>query len=303
MEIKQLRYFVSVAKNLSFTKAAEDCCVVQSAITHQIAALENEIGARLFRRDSKSTELTEAGDFFLKEAKSILEKADAAVLAARAVGNGYSNILRIGYCGLANRKSFPLLLAEHRRRYPETEVILTQAYLDDLLIQLERGSLDCFFSMNYDFFDRLGWLGRRILFPDKVVLVVSKSHPFAGRKTINISEIENEPFVLFSEKGFEEKKRELLPPEYPANLVSECTTAESMQLYVEAGYAISIGLEHSVDKNSPALSYIDLDMENPTQDIVVCWNATNHSPALVGFMELFDMFDFENNRWRSAGRA
>jgi len=61
MEIKQLKYFISVAKHLNFTKAAEECCVVQSAITHQIAALENESGARLFNRNTKSTELTRVG--------------------------------------------------------------------------------------------------------------------------------------------------------------------------------------------------------------------------------------------------
>ena len=84
MELRQLRYFVSAAAHLNFTKAAKECYIVQSSMTEQIANLESELGVKLFDRQSKGLALTEAGRFFLPKAKAILgeaEKAGVKVLA------------------------------------------------------------------------------------------------------------------------------------------------------------------------------------------------------------------------------
>lgn len=99
MELRQLKYFISAAKHLNFTKAAAECYIVQTSMTHQIAALEDELGVKLFERKSRNMELTEAGKIFLKEAQSLLAGAERAAELVRTTAEGYESILRLGVCG------------------------------------------------------------------------------------------------------------------------------------------------------------------------------------------------------------
>ncbi|NUT40503.1 MAG: LysR family transcriptional regulator, partial [Thermoactinospora sp.] len=96
MELQQLRYVLAVAETSNFTRAAERCLVVQSALSHQIAALERELGARLFERTSRRVRLTPAGEAFLPEARACLEAADRARAEVAAAGGEIRGRLAVG---------------------------------------------------------------------------------------------------------------------------------------------------------------------------------------------------------------
>src|SRR5690606_27099302 len=118
MELQQMRYVVAVAETNSFTRAAERCLVVQSALSHQIARLERELGARLFDRTSRRVRLTAAGAAFLPVARQCLAAADRAVAEVAAAIGEVRGPLRVGLIPTVAAVDVPSALAEFRRRHP-----------------------------------------------------------------------------------------------------------------------------------------------------------------------------------------
>src|SRR5579875_3512971 len=101
MELRQLRYFVAVAEELHFRRAAQRLHISQPPLTRQIAALEAELGCRLLERTRRRVQLTPAGEAFLGQARTILGELDVAVATARAIGSGQAGVLRIAFVGSA----------------------------------------------------------------------------------------------------------------------------------------------------------------------------------------------------------
>src|SRR6516225_1473736 len=118
MELRHLRYFVTVAEELNFSRAAARLRVSQPPLSRQIKDLEDEIGAPLFDRGKRKLQLTPAGDLFLREAKEILAQSERAVRATRAVGRGKSGDLTIAFLSPLGGICIPLALRALLQRYP-----------------------------------------------------------------------------------------------------------------------------------------------------------------------------------------
>jgi len=124
MELRHLRYFVAVAQESSFTRAAQRLHISQPPLSQQIGDLESELGTRLLLRTSRRVELTAAGEAFLGHAKAILERMDQALSHARAVGSGSAGRLDIGLSGSLLLGPMPQLIAAYRRSHSAVAVIL-----------------------------------------------------------------------------------------------------------------------------------------------------------------------------------
>ena len=146
MELRHLRYFLAVAEELNFRRAAEKLGMAQPPLSSQIHDLENEVGVLLFRRVPKGAELTEAGVAFLSAVPAIFDKVEHAVKVARKGGQGKVGQLRVGYTGSASfNQIVPRSLLAFRRSYPEVELTLEEANSPLLLDQLNRQRLDAVF--------------------------------------------------------------------------------------------------------------------------------------------------------------
>ena len=140
-----MRYVVAVAETGSFTRAAARCLVVQSALSHQIARLERELGARLFERTSRSVRLTPAGEAFLPAARQCLDFAGRAVAeVAAAVGEVRGKVV-IGVIPTVAAVDLPAALKVFRERYPQVQVALRMLPSHELVEQLRQGRLDLAF--------------------------------------------------------------------------------------------------------------------------------------------------------------
>src|SRR5581483_6057227 len=126
MELRQLRYFVAVAEELHFRRAAARLHVSQPPLSHQIRALEAELGCTLLSRTRRRVELTPAGAVFLRDARVLLGGLDAAVAAARAVAAGQSGRLRVGFVGSALLSVVPEIVHGFREARPGVEVELRE---------------------------------------------------------------------------------------------------------------------------------------------------------------------------------
>ena len=126
MEFRHLRYFVAVAEELSFTRAAAVLHVAQSAVSAQIHLLEDSVGVVLLERNSRRVELTGAGHIFLRGAKKIITDLEEIAKQARRIGRAETGHLAIGFIGAQSHEWMPLVLRRFRREYPDVEVTLTE---------------------------------------------------------------------------------------------------------------------------------------------------------------------------------
>ncbi|NIH88476.1 LysR family transcriptional regulator [Amycolatopsis granulosa] len=197
MELRQLAYFVAVAEELSFTRAARRLRVVQSAVSTAVRALEREIGAALFDRDSRRVALTAAGAAMLPEARAALAAARAAAQAAAGAGGEVRGVVTMGTILSTGRVDVPRLLGRFSRRHPRAAVRLqyspsgsaghVRAVLDgsmDLALASLPGRVPA-------------GLAQEVVAEESLVLLAAPDHPVAGRAAVPLADLADESFVDF----------------------------------------------------------------------------------------------------------
>ncbi|NEK14817.1 LysR family transcriptional regulator [Rhizobium leguminosarum] len=196
MELRHLRYFLAVAEEGNFTRAAGKLGIGQPPLSQQIRDLEREVGAALFHRVPHGAELTSAGAAFLGEAKASLAAAEKAKLAAQSANRGETGRLSLGFT--ASSAFNPIVSTTIRRfraRWPEVQLSLTEMNTLALMQKLERGELDATF-MRPSLDDPAGIRLRRL--PDEpMVIALPASHLLARRSSVPLAALADEPFILF----------------------------------------------------------------------------------------------------------
>lgn len=191
-----MRYVVEVADAASFTRAAERCFVTQSALSHQIAALERELGQSLFARTSRSVRLTEAGEAFVRQARFALTAADGAREDAAAADGRVIGTLRIGVIPTVTAVDLPALIARFRARHPSLRVELGVGNSESLIPAVRRGETDVAFLGLRDDVVPEG-VAQRMLARERLVVVVPRGHRLAQRRRVRLIDIADETFVDF----------------------------------------------------------------------------------------------------------
>ncbi|SCW37682.1 DNA-binding transcriptional regulator, LysR family [Rhizobium mongolense subsp. loessense] len=196
MELRHIRYFLAVAEEGNFTRAATKLGIGQPPLSQQIRDLETEIGAALFHRVPHGAELTAAGEAFLGEAKASLAFAEKAKLAAQRANRGETGKLALGFT--ASSAFNPVVSATIRRfraRWPEVRLSLTEMNTLALMEKLNRGELDATF-MRPSLDDPPGVRLKR-LDDEPMVVALPANHPLAKSERLSLALLSNEPFILF----------------------------------------------------------------------------------------------------------
>src|SRR5215470_686791 len=196
LELRHLRYFVAVAEELHFGRAAQRIRIAQPPLSQQIRKLEEIIGHQLFLRTSRSVKPTAAGEELLKRAQQTLRKVAEDLHSTRRVGRGEVGTLTVGYIPTFMLTVFPQLLNTYRRQFPQVELRLREFYTSGLLRSLREGTTDIGFTRDAGT-DEEG-LHTELLLPEPYVAVVPAQHPLARKRALQISDLRSEPFVLFS---------------------------------------------------------------------------------------------------------
>ena len=196
MELRHLRYFVAVAEELHFTRAALRLNIAQPPLSQQIRALEAELGVQLFLRTRRSVALTDAGHALLAKARELLSAAQALPQALQRVARGEVGVLRIGFSStLPLTKVLRDVVADHRRSHPDVGLNLREMHSQLQFDGLRRGELDVgLVRYNERAPDgiRLAVLRR-----DPLRLVVPATHPFARCRSVAIADCRDEAFIGF----------------------------------------------------------------------------------------------------------
>jgi DNA-binding transcriptional LysR family regulator len=201
MELRQLRYFVAVADDLNFTKAARKLRVAQPALSRQIRQLEEEIGVPLFDRTPRSVSLTEAGKTFLPEARCILALSANAMRAAQATKQNGRASLNIGYAWGLFHSLVPAAVARFHRKLPDVAVNLFDMTAPQQTAALMEGRLDIGF-IGFAKDAAAPGLARRKIGSCSLLLALPQNHRATRRRTVNLGELAQEFFCVISDQNF-----------------------------------------------------------------------------------------------------
>jgi len=193
LDLRRLRYFVVVAEEQNFSRAAERLHMSQPPLSDQIKRLEGALGVRLFDRSSRGARLTEAGAVLLTEARRLLAQAASTAEAVRRVGDGEVGSLSLGFVPSASNNILPTVLGAFRERYPEVQLFLQEMNPDWLVQGLHEGRLDVGFF--YLPFEDEG-LEHRPVSREPLVAALHEHHPLASAGEVDLRDLADEPFVL-----------------------------------------------------------------------------------------------------------
>ncbi|WP_110975086.1 LysR substrate-binding domain-containing protein [Acinetobacter sp. WCHAc060042] len=196
MELRHLRYFVAVAEELNFTKAAQRMCTVQPSLSQQIKDLEHEVGAQLLIRTNRKVELTEEGKAFLKQALLSLEYAEKAIYDARQIANMSKDHLHIGFVPVAEMKVFPYIMPNIRAHFPDLKISFHSLTDSAQLDALKKGEIDIAFTR---YPDESGEFEHVQVFQEPLALIMPKDSPFAEQRSISIKHFNDRYFVISDE--------------------------------------------------------------------------------------------------------
>jgi LysR family cyn operon transcriptional activator len=193
MELRHLRYFVALAEELSFTRAAERMHVTQSTLSHQIKQLEDEVGQRLFDRIGKRVVITDAGEALLPNATRALREVDEGLRALATAPDPLVGTLVIGATHTFNIKLIPDCIATFLGLHPGMKVVAREMFAADVVRHVETLELDV--GITYDP-QRREQLHFEPLYIEEMVLVVAAGHPFAARRRVRLVELHKQRMVL-----------------------------------------------------------------------------------------------------------
>lgn len=195
IELRHLRYFVAVAEELHFGRAAARLNISQPPLSQQIQILEQQVGARLLARTNRSVSLTAAGKQFLADSRQILTQVDDAAARAARLHQGETGELRIGFTSSAPFiKAVSDTLSTFRRRYPDVHIQTRETNTREQIVPLNEGALDLGLMRNTQLPETLIW--ERVL-REPLLAMVPRDHPLASQPRVSLRELAREPFVFF----------------------------------------------------------------------------------------------------------
>jgi DNA-binding transcriptional LysR family regulator len=285
VELRHFRYFLAVADELHFGRAAARLGIAQPPLSQQIQRLELALGTRLLDRTSRRVQLTAAGEAFLVQARRVLEAAETAIDAARRAGRGEVGELRVAFAATVMFLDLPRVIREFRRRYPNVRLDLREMPTGPQLQALRQGDIDIGFVREPSPDPALEIV---TVMREPLRIAVHKSHPLAARPTLAVRDLAGEPFVLFPE---------VLAPGLYAQVIGLCRAAgfvpeiveESRELYtsvalVEAGVGVSI-LPASVEKLGwRGVRYRAIPSAAAETRIAAAWRKDRGRPVVAAFM-------------------
>lgn len=241
LELRHLRYFVAVAEELHFGRAAERLHLSQPPLSQQIRRLEEILGYALFERTSRSVKLTIAGAAFLERARSTLRKVERDIVETRSVGQGEVGSLHIGFVGSATLTTLPAALRAYREANPRVQLHLYESFTARVAEGLENGTLDAGILRDADPSEALTVTS---LFTEPYVAVLPATHRCARQKSISPGALRDEPFVYYprsaGSRAFEKPLTLFEQYGFRPQIVQEASNWLTILRLIEAGLGVTV---------------------------------------------------------------
>ena len=287
MELRHLRYFLAVAEELHFARAAERLHIEQSPLSRAIRELEEELGAQLFVRTSRSTRLTLAGKLLMENAPRVLLALDQARESVKAAANGFHGRLRVALSDGISPSRLPALLARCREEDPEIEIRLFEMPLAQQLSGLRDDLYDAGFSMADEVGDGI------IIEPaweDELMVAMPARHELLAHRRVPLDEVLQHPLVLGDPavcEGHAKQIDRILRKQDREPLIEQyVATFDVMMTFVSAGLALGLaGAAHIASSHEPGVVGRPLAGKSPMLTTYLLRRDAEPSQALARFIE------------------
>jgi len=288
MELRHLRYFVAVATELSFRRAAEKLHLAQPALSSQIKDLEEELGARLLDRSTRSVKLTAPGRVFLDEARAVLLSAERAGQNVRKAQHGLTGSLRIGILAPTATPQLARILSSYRQKFPSVQFSLHELTSVEQLHRLRDEQLD------------VGLLRPPIEYPEleflffeesPMVLAAPAAHRLAKARQIAWADFDGELLVMIHpslQHGYYDRFLEMCAKSDAKPAVGQyANDVHSKMWLISAGFGIAPTTKTIAEIKRPGLVFRELPAGLPPVQTLVVWKRSNTSPVLKNFLACF----------------
>ena len=287
MELRHLRYFLAVAEELHFARAAERLHIEQSPLSRAIKELEVELGAQLFVRTSRSTRLTLAGKLLMESAPRVFLALEQARESVKAGANGFHGQLRIALSDGITPSRLPALLARCREEDPEIEIRLFEVPLAQQLSGLRDDLYDAGFSMADEVGDGI------IIEPaweDELMVAMPARHELLAHRRVPLDEVLQHPLVLGDPavcEGHAKQIDRILRKQDREPLIEQyVATFDVMMTFVSAGLALGLaGAAHIASSREPGVVGRPLAGKSPMLTTYLLRRDAEPSQALARFIE------------------
>jgi DNA-binding transcriptional LysR family regulator len=286
MEFRHLRYFLVLAEELHFGRAARRLSISQPPLSLNIQQLEASVGAKLLTRNSKSVQLTAAGQAFVPAARALLEQAAQAAGHARDVGQGMAGSLAIGFSGTMLYSGLPRILERFQAEHPLLRLTLRELSSSEQLIELAHDRLD------------LGFVHTTRVPPELSQVLVSSQafvgclpagHALARKRSISLQQLQGEPFAVVSRA---------VSPDYHDRILAICTEAGfypeiryelrhwlSVVSLVSQGMGVALVPAALKQSAMAGAAFVPLDVSTTPYETHCLWKTARDHQALAAFVK------------------
>lgn len=288
MDLRRLRYFVVVAEEQNFSRAAERLHMAQPPLSDQIKRLEQALGVILFDRSSRGARLTKAGELLLTEARRLLVQADQTAEMVRRVGEGEVGRLTLGFVPSASNSVLPPVLSRFRERYPDVQLYLQEMNPDWLVAGLHEGRIDVsFFYLPFQ--DKA--LAHEPVSREPLVVALPTSHAMAAEDEIDLCDLADQPFVLPAryrmpglhgqvleacrEAGFE-----------PEAVQKEVWLMQTIVALVAGGLGVALVPASLRNLSRAGVVYKPVRGLSPAVEMGVVWRRDERNPVVDSFLKV-----------------
>ncbi|WP_304087219.1 LysR family transcriptional regulator [Maridesulfovibrio ferrireducens] len=287
--MRQLRYFEAVAEELHFGKAAERLHIQQPPLSRQIQSLEEELGTQLFNRTNRKVELTEAGKYFLDEAKEMLKKDSRARATLQAMGDGTAGKLHVGFVYLVLSSAFPDIVGRFIRKYTAIDVELHDETSYEQIEAVRDGSRHVgFVTLNLMDLQDLSHVVVQCTNPRAAI---PTNHPLAQKEILTLEDLADFPYICSRESYCKMRVKEMeklfLKAGLELKLGMKYRRKHTGTVFVAAGLGWTIindGSERTMPQGV-ALRPIEADL--PPFEVGMIWNPNRVTPLIDNFLSFY----------------
>jgi len=288
MELRHLRTIVAVARHRSFTKAAEELYLAQSAISQQIRRLEEEIGIQIFRRSSRSVELTEEGKIILEHAYRVLAEVDEMQGEMEALSGGIRGTVRISGIWPFGGYDLYSVLADFRTRYPEVAIHMEEDAVDEVMAKLRADELDLAFASVDP--DKIGPdFAATLLWEEEFVIVAARDHEFANRAHVTYEDLIGQDLIAFRDNSALRRRFETTIGRRgiePRNAFV-CTEMTAVRSLASKGLGVAVMPRSKAELDGPPIILRPFRPEPITWPIALVWRTDRRpTPAAKAFLAM-----------------
>jgi DNA-binding transcriptional LysR family regulator len=292
IDLKQLKYFLAVAEEKSFSRAAERLHISQPPLSQQIMKLESELGVRLFARTTRSFELTVAGKALMVEAADLLARMRMTIDTIRQIDRGEVGRLRVGIVGSAMWGPIPSLLERFQSEFPRVTWTLHEMGPDQQFEALRSKQIDVGFWREPRLEEeelKAAHLHQELCFREDVCVAVHKGHALAGREAIDLVDIANEPMLTLHLSQSAEPRYLIqccINAGFQPTIFQEAAEPQTLLAMVGAGLGVALMPETTSRIGWPGVVFMPIRTNTPSANLYITYTSQDDAPVVRAFLKI-----------------